>query len=66
MHSARTCSELQEELVATTGGHDSRHRSAALATVFTSVAFLEALVNEVFQDAYDNQPNRLGDLVLQP
>ena len=41
-------------------GFDLRHRSYVVAAIFQSVAFVEALINELLKDAADNQPGYLA------
>ena len=60
-HQARLCADLEIELKGTTH-HSYEHTSWAIGAAFSTVVFLEALVNEVFQDASDEQRNRLGAL----
>lgn len=49
---AEQCSERENALVAAGKlSFDGPHRSLAVATVFSAVAFLEAYVNEVYRDA---------------
>jgi len=56
---ARRCREREDALVAAGfQGVDMEQRSLAVASVLTSVAFLEALVNEVWQDAADSLPGQ--------
>jgi len=38
------------------------HRGYVLASIFSSVAFLEATINELFADAYDQHLQRLNGL----
>jgi hypothetical protein len=53
-HLARLCQEREDELVAQNADHpDMEQRSLCVSSVLASVAFLEALVNEVWQDAAD-------------
>ena len=53
-HSARLCQEREDFLVKTnTVVEDIEHGSLAVTAVLSSVAFLEALVNEVFLDVAD-------------
>lgn len=63
MESAAECTEIERVLLAASSGpvHPT-HRARAVTAVMSSVAFLEALVNEVFQDAADDAPNRLEPL----
>lgn len=51
-HQARLCSEAEAGTDA--APFDIRHRTFAIGAVLSSVSFLEALVNEVFQDAADS------------
>jgi hypothetical protein len=52
-HQARLCAEVEAEENA--APFDIRHRTFAIGAVLSSVAFLEALVNELFQDAADSE-----------
>ncbi len=53
----RLCDERESELVAAGENNpDLGHRSLAVAAVMSSVAFLEAFVNEVFADAVESEP----------
>jgi hypothetical protein len=53
-HLARLCQEREKVLVAQNADlPDMEQRSLAVSSVLASVAFLEALVNEVWQDAAD-------------
>jgi hypothetical protein len=53
-HLARLCQEREDELVAQNAYEpDMEQRSLCVSSVLASVAFLEALVNEVWQDAAD-------------
>lgn len=64
-HSARLCQERESALVsANQVNGDIEHSSLAVTAVLSSVAFLEALVNEVFLDVVDTplgQENRRND-----
>jgi hypothetical protein len=60
-HHARLCSELEQAKLGHTA-FDIEHRFNAIGAVFSAVAFLEALVNEIFQDAADNQLSRISAL----
>jgi hypothetical protein len=57
-HQARLCAELEADDDA--APFDIRHRTFAIGTVLSSVAFLEALVNEIFQDAADSATHISG------
>lgn len=60
-HFTQECAELEGDLIARRDGTPNlKHRSMAVAAVFSSVAFLEALVNEVLQDAADGLHDRVG------
>jgi hypothetical protein len=52
LHNARRCAELEFRYTGKEPFH-IEHRTSAITTVLEAVAFLEALVNEVFQDATD-------------
>lgn len=52
LHSARLCREREQTLLQS-NIPDIEHRVLAISAVTSSVLFLEALVNETFQDAYD-------------
>lgn len=49
---ARRCQEREDSLIGVTA-YDAEHRSLAISSVLSAVAFLEGLSNEVFQDAAD-------------
>ncbi|WP_068016779.1 hypothetical protein [Nocardia mexicana] len=53
LHSARLCREREQTLLQSDVA-DIEHRVLAISAVTSSVLFLEALVNETFQDAYDD------------
>ncbi len=58
LHSARLCSELEAQHAGgapVPGSFPIEHRARAIDSVLAAVAFLEALVNEVFQDATDTK-----------
>jgi hypothetical protein len=56
-HSARLCDERESELVAAGEINiDIEHRMLAIGAVMSAVAFLEAFVNELFQDAVESAP----------
>lgn len=60
-HFSRECARLEADLVEQGDGNpDFTHRSLAVAVVFSSVAFLEALVNEVLQDAANGLDDQIG------
>jgi hypothetical protein len=68
-HNSELCADREAELVAQRfRGIDRAVRGFALSAIFESVAFLEALVNSVWQDAADddhssgNRNLRLGEL----
>jgi hypothetical protein len=48
----------REDKILTKNGVDRPHRSHAMAAVLSAVAFLEAIVNEVWQDAADSGPGQ--------
>ncbi|MCJ0892902.1 hypothetical protein MTX35_11610 [Rhodococcus sp. ARC_M12] len=59
-HAARLCGEVETALRKTQVGNVVEHRSHAVTAVLSSVAYLECLVNQVFQDVADTeqgQPN---------
>jgi hypothetical protein len=60
-HHARLCKELESENTDKTA-FDIQHRAYAVGAVLSAVVFLEALVNETFQDAADGQPSRIVPL----
>jgi len=51
-HNAQRCRRLEDEL-AGKKDFDIEHRTSAMTSILAAVAFLEALVNETFQDAAD-------------
>ena len=53
LHNARLCEELEAELLRDHEVFHIQHRAYAVTSVLTAVAFLESLVNELFQDALD-------------
>ncbi len=67
-YTAEQCLRREQELLSIRHqGVDLRQRSLCVASVFSAVAFLEALVNEVGQDAADHKhgsqlPSRLSPL----
>jgi hypothetical protein len=60
-HYARLCTELEAEKMGKTA-FDIQHRAYAVSAVLSAVVFLEALVNETFQDAADGQASRIAPL----
>jgi hypothetical protein len=60
-HYARLCAELEAEKTGKTA-FDIRHRAYAVSAVLSAVVFLEALVNETFQDAADGNASRIAPL----
>jgi hypothetical protein len=48
--------QQREDALLSEGNVDRRHRSHAITAVLSSIAFLEAVVNEVWQDAADSKP----------
>jgi len=60
-HHARLCAELEAEKTGRTA-FDIRHRACAVSAVLSAVVFLEALVNETFQDAADGHARRIAPL----
>lgn len=66
IQSEAQCCDLERALSGP-GGPSTHptHRSYALSTVFSAVAFLEALVNEVFQDAAEESASRIESLSKQ-
>jgi hypothetical protein len=60
-HHARLCAELEAEKTGKTA-FDIQHRAYAVSAVLSSVVFLEALVNETFQDAADGNASRIAPL----
>lgn len=60
-HFAKECARIEGDLVTQGEGNpDFAHRSLAVGVVFSSVAFLEALVNEVLQDAANGLDGQIG------
>ncbi|SDH18900.1 hypothetical protein [Pseudonocardia oroxyli] len=51
LHAARRSRELEAEVAGP--GFDPEHRSYVISALLSAVAFLEAVVNEVFEDAVD-------------
>jgi hypothetical protein len=60
-HHARLCAELEAEKTGKTA-FDIEHRAYAVSAVLSAVVFLEALVNETFQDAADGNVSRIAPL----
>ena len=58
-HLARLCGEI-EERERGTRKINRPHRAYAIGAVFSSVAFIEAYINEVFQDIADSEPGKLN------
>ena len=58
---ARQAQSIEVERVGTTA-FSADHRGYVLASVFSSVAFREATINELFADAYDRHLQRLNGL----
>lgn len=56
-YEAWLCREREDKIL-TKAGVDRPHRSHAMAAVLSAVAFLEAMVNEIWQDAADSQPGQ--------
>jgi len=54
LHNARRCRQLEDEF-ADKGNFYIEHRTSAMTSVLAAVAFLEAFVNETFQDAADTR-----------
>ena len=54
LNNARLCRELERQLMNKVA-FDSEHRAYAMGAVISSVAFLEALVNETYEDAGDEE-----------
>ena len=63
LHNARLCRDLEAQLVGNVPFH-IQHRASAINAVLSAVAFVEALVNEVFQDATD-APDRLDSMTAR-
>jgi|NGEPerStandDraft_6_1074524.scaffolds.fasta_scaffold03617_10 hypothetical protein len=55
---AAQCRELEDALKGFGPATHPTHRAYAVSAVMLSVAFLEALVNEIFQDAAETTPGR--------
>jgi hypothetical protein len=49
------CRKREDQLL-NDGNFDARHRSHAITAVLSAVAFLEAFINAVWQDAADSEP----------
>jgi hypothetical protein len=60
-HHARLCAELETERTGKSA-FDIQHRAYAVTAVLSAVVFLEALVNETFQDAADGHASRIAPL----
>jgi hypothetical protein len=60
-HHARLCTKLEAEHMGKTP-FDIQHRAYAVNAVLSAVVFLEALVNETFQDAADGHASRIAPL----
>ncbi|WP_052060546.1 hypothetical protein [Rhodococcoides fascians] len=56
-HAARLCGEVELSFLDSESGYPAEHRAHALTAVLSSVAFLECLVNQVFQDVADTAPD---------
>jgi hypothetical protein len=41
---------------------DIKHRTYVTNAILSAVSFLEAAINELFQDAFDRRPNYIGGL----
>jgi hypothetical protein len=54
-HNARLCRDLETELLSRGQQFSVQHRSYAITSVISAVAFMESVVNEVFQDAAEYQ-----------
>jgi hypothetical protein len=59
-HSAELCEEREKLLSSTDTVIDHPHRSYAINAVLSAVAFLEALVNELYEDAGDDKQAQPG------
>ena len=57
MHNARLCEELEAELLQQHEVFISSIAPYAVTSVLSAVAFMESLVNELFQDAVDVEPD---------
>jgi hypothetical protein len=55
------CGEIEDSLVGKKP-FDFEHRAYVTATIISAVAFLEASINEVFQDAFDEQTSYVANL----
>jgi hypothetical protein len=62
LHQARLCSELEQAGVEYLSADGYAHGSWATGAAISSVAFLEALVNETLQNASDRSMSHLGNL----
>ncbi len=51
-----------EESITELPAIDMRHRAFIINSIFSSVAFAEAAINEIFQDALDNHHSYIGSL----
>jgi hypothetical protein len=61
-YSAEAAQEREKSLTGRQPVFDVRHRGLVLGAVTESVAFLEATINEVFQDAADGHQSYVGGL----
>jgi hypothetical protein len=59
-HFTALCRQREEALSSRGVVADGRHRAYVIGAVLSSASFLEAFINELFQDAYDGYVNRLG------
>jgi uncharacterized protein YutD len=57
----KVCGEIENSLVGTQT-FNIEHRAYVIATIVCAVAFLEAAINEVFQDAFDKHQSYVGNL----
>ena len=60
-HMARLADDIEQGSTAT-GKISIRHRSYVITSVMESAAYMEAFINEIFQDAFDGEPGALGGL----
>jgi hypothetical protein len=64
-HNADLARQIEEAHDGAESRFDMEHRCYVLASIVTSAAFLEALINELFQDAYDEHGTS-GDGYIAP
>jgi hypothetical protein len=58
-HFAALCAARESSLLNAGKPFDPRHHAYAMAAVSSSISFIEAYINEIFQDAYHGHDSRL-------